>query len=171
MYKHDKNSKRRIITKGTSLMVTKDKRIVIAYIGGGSVSYGWKIFSELAAEEICAEVRLYDVDKQLALANETIGNKLREHPDCKSDIIYLASETPEDALANADIVIMSFTQGSIEEMVTEMHLPETYGIYQAVGEQTGPSGLIRALKTLPVYIKYTELIKKICPEEIGRAHV
>ncbi len=89
MYRHDKHSnrsnhsRRRIITKGTGLMVTKDKRIVIAYIGGGSVNYGWKIFSELAAEEICAEVRLYDVDKQLALANETIGNKLREHPDCK----------------------------------------------------------------------------------------
>lgn len=68
-------------------MVIKDKRTVIAYIGGGSVNYGWKLFSELAAEEICATVQLYDVDKQLALANETIGNKLREHPDCKSDII------------------------------------------------------------------------------------
>lgn len=152
------------ITKGTRFMVTKDKRTVIAYIGGGSVNYGWKLFSELAAEEICATVQLYDVDKQLSLANETIGNKLREHPDCKSDIIYLASETPEDALKNADIVILSFTQGSIEEMTTEMHLPETYGIYQAAGEQTGPSGVIKALKTLPVYIKYTELIKKICPD-------
>lgn len=157
-------SKRSIITKGTRLMGIKDKRTVIAYIGGGSVNYGWKLFSELAAEDICATVQLYDTDKQLALANETIGNKLREHPDCKSDIIYLASETPEDALKNADIVIMSFTQGSMEEMVTEMHLPETYGIYQAVGEQTGPSGVIKALKTLPVYIKYAELIKKICPE-------
>ena len=152
------------IMKGTRFMVTKDKRTVIAYIGGGSVNYGWKLFSELAAEEICATVQLYDVDKQLSLANETIGNKLREHPDCKSDIIYLASETPEDALKNADIVILSFTQGSMEEMVTEMHLPETYGIYQAAGEQTGPSGVIKALKTLPVYIKYTELIKKICPD-------
>ena len=53
-------------------MVTKDKRTVIAYIGGGSVNYGWKLFSELAAEEICATVQLYDVDKQLSLANETI---------------------------------------------------------------------------------------------------
>lgn len=145
-------------------MFNKDKRTTIAYIGGGSVNYGWKLFSELAAEEIYATVQLYDIDKQLSLANEVIGNKLREHPDCKSDIIYLAVDTPEDALKNADIVILSFTQGSMEEMVTEMHLPETYGIYQAVGEQTGPSGVIKALKTLPIYIKYTELIKKICPE-------
>ncbi|MGN0675314.1 MAG: alpha-glucosidase/alpha-galactosidase [Oscillospiraceae bacterium] len=145
-------------------MFNKDKRTTVAYIGGGSVNYGWKLFSELACEEIYATVQLYDADKQLALANEVIGNKLRENPDCKSDIIYLAVDTPEDALKNADIVILSFTQGSMEEMVTEMHLPETYGIYQSAGEQTGPSGVIKALKTLPVYIKYTELIKKICPE-------
>ncbi len=150
--------------KGIRPMTANDNRIVIAYIGGGSVNFGWKLFSELAAEEIRATVQLYDIDKQLSLANETIGNKLRENPDCKGDIIYLASDTPEDALKNADVVILSFTQGSMEEAVTEMHLPETYGIYQAVGEQTGPSGVIRALKTLPVYIKYTELIKKICPE-------
>lgn len=145
-------------------MFNKDKRTTIAYIGGGSVGYGWKFFSELAAEEIYATVQLYDIDKQLSLANEVIGNKLREHPDCISDIIYLAVDTPEDALKNADIVILSFTQGSMEEMVTEVHLPETYGIYQSVGEQTGPSGVIKALKTLPIYIKYTELIKKLCPE-------
>ncbi|MBP1561666.1 MAG: alpha-glucosidase/alpha-galactosidase [Oscillospiraceae bacterium] len=145
-------------------MFNKDKRTNIAYIGGGSVNFGWKLFSELAAEEIYATVQLYDVDKQLSLSNEVIGNKLREHPDCKSDIIYLAVDTPEEALKNADIVILSFTQGSLEEAVTEMHLPETYGIYQSVGEQTGPSGVIKALKTLPIYIKYTELIKNICPD-------
>lgn len=153
-----------IYSKGIPLMFTKDKRTTIAYIGGGSMNYGWKLFSELASEEIYATVQLYDIDKQLSLANEVIGNKLREHPDCKSDIIYLAAEKPEDALKNADVVILSFTPGTIEEMVTEMHLPETYGIYQSVGEQTGPSGIIKALKILPVYIKYTEMIKKICPE-------
>lgn len=145
-------------------MTANDKRMVIAYIGGGSVNFGWKLFSELAAEELCAEVRLYDVDKQLSLANETIGNKLRENPDCKGDIIYISSETPEDALKNADVVLLSFTEGTMEETVAEIHLPETYGIYQAVGEQTGPSGIIRALKTLPSYIKYTGLIKEICPD-------
>ena len=145
-------------------MFSKDKRTNIAYIGGGSFNFGWKLFSELAAEEIYATMQLYDPDKQLSLSNEAIGNKLRESPDCKSDIIYVASDTPEEALRGADIVILSFTQGTVEESVTEMHLPETYGIYQSVGELTGPSGVIRSLKTLPVYIKYAEMIKKVCPD-------
>jgi alpha-galactosidase len=145
-------------------MNSNDNRIKIAYIGGGSVNFGWKLLSEFAGEEISAEIRLYDADKQLALANEVIGNKMRENPDCKSDIIYLAVDTAEEALKNADFVILSFTQGTLEEMVSEMHLPETYGIYQSSGESTGPSGIMRALKTLPFYIKYGEMIKKLCPE-------
>lgn len=141
-----------------------NKRVNIAYIGGGSVNFGWKLFSDFANEEICATVNLYDIDKQLSLANEVIGNKFREHPECKSDIIYLAVETPEEALKNADFVVLAFAQGDLEETVSELNLPEAYGIYQSIGDQTGPSGIIKALKTLPVYIKYTELIKQFCPD-------
>lgn len=143
--------------------MNNNKRVNIAYIGGGSVNFGWKLISDFAGEEICATVNLYDIDKQLSLANEVIGNKLRESSSCRSDIIYLAVDTPEEALKNAEIVILAFSQGTMEELVSELSLPETYGIYQSTGEHTGPSGVIKALKTLPVYIKYTEMIKKLCP--------
>ncbi len=145
-------------------MLGKDNHITIAYIGGGSFDFGWKLFSALAAEEICAVVQIYDTDRQTALSNEAIGNKLREAPDCKGDIIYVASESPEEALKNAEIVILSINIGTAEESAAEIHLPEKYGIYQSVGEQTGPAGIIKALKTLPVYIGYAEMIKNICPE-------
>ena len=138
----------------------KYEGINIAYIGGGSMDFGWKFFSELAAEELYATVNLYDRDKQLSLTNEVIGNKLRENPECKSDIIFLASDTPEEALKSADIVIMSISPGDLEESVAELTLPEAYGIYQSTGEQAGPASIIRALKTLPEYIKYAELIKR-----------
>lgn len=144
--------------------MNKNDRITIAYIGGGSMDFGWKFFSELAAEELYATVNLYDRDKQLSLTNEVIGNKLRENPECKSDIIFLASDTPEEALKSADIVIMSISPGDLEESVAELTLPEAYGIYQSTGEQAGPASIIRALKTLPEYIKYAELIKKYCPD-------
>ena len=68
--------------------MNNNKRIKIAYIGGGSYNFGWKLFSELAAEEICATINLYDKDKQLSLTNEVIGNNLRDNPRCKSDIVF-----------------------------------------------------------------------------------
>jgi len=95
-----------------------NKNITIAYIGGGSMNFGWKLIGELAGEEqLGGTVHLYDIDKQLSLANEVIGNKLRENPSNKSNLIYLAVDTMEEALRNADFVILSINQGTLEEMV------------------------------------------------------
>ncbi|MGN1305028.1 MAG: alpha-glucosidase/alpha-galactosidase [Oscillospiraceae bacterium] len=143
--------------------MNNDKRIKIAYIGGGSFNFGWKLFSELAAEEICATVNLYDKDKQLSLTNEVIGNNLREDPRCKSDIIFLACDSPEDALKDADIVLMSISRSSADDEAALHSIIEKYGIIQTSGEQTGPIGVINALRILPDHIKYAELIKKHCP--------
>lgn len=144
--------------------MNKDKRTIIAYIGGGSVNFGWRFFSELASEEIYATVNLYDISKDRSLANEVIANNLREVKGCKSDIVYIACDTPKEALRNADIVVMSFSQGSIEEMSDIHTIPEAYGIYQSTGECAGPASIINALITLPEYMKYAKLIKELCPD-------
>jgi len=144
-------------------MPSGEKRVNIAYIGGGSVGFGWSLLAGLAGEEICASVRLYDIDKQLSLANEVIGNKFREYPESKGDVIYLASDTPEETLKGAQIVILSFSPGTMDEKAAEISLPERYGIYHSSGKHTGPSGIIKALKNIPMCIKYAELVKKICP--------
>lgn len=138
-------------------------RIKIAYIGGGSARFGWRFMSELAAEEIKGTVSLYDIDKKQSLRNEVIGNKLREQSGCKSDIIYIAADNPEECLRDADFVILSISVGSIEDYISDLHLPEMYGIYQSFGENTGPSGIMRALRTLPVYADYARKIREFCP--------
>lgn len=128
------------------------------------MNFGWKLIAELAGEEqLSGTVHLYDTDKQLSLANEVIGNKLRENISNKSNLIYLATDTMEEALHNADFVILSISQGTLEEMVSDIHLPEMFGIYQSVGETVGPGGVVRAVRTLPVYIKIAETIKNYCP--------
>lgn len=141
------------------------KEITIAYIGGGSMNFGWRLMGELASEEqLSGIVRLYDADKSLALVNEAVGNRMREDADCKSGLIYLAVDTLDEALRGADFVIASINQGSLDEMVSDIHLPEMYGVYQAVGESTGPGGISRAIRTIPFYFELGEKIKKLCPE-------
>ena len=44
-----------------------DKYLKIAYIGGGSRAWARKLMCDLAvADDICGEVRLYDIDKAAA---------------------------------------------------------------------------------------------------------
>jgi len=137
----------------------------IAYIGGGSRGWAWGFMSDLAAEEsLCGTVKLYDIDFNAALDNEKIGNRLSERTDAKSHWRYKAVENISDALNGADFVVISIMPGTFDEMESDVHAPEEYGIYQSVGDTTGPGGLVRALRTIPMYAEIAENIKRYCPE-------
>ena len=136
----------------------------IAYIGGGSRGWAWALMSDLASEEkLSGEVRLYDIDHAAARQNEVIGNRLSGYKDIKGDFRYKAVGTLKEALDGADFVVISILPGTFDEMASDVHAPEQYGIYQSVGDTVGPGGIVRALRTLPMYIEFAEGIKKYCP--------
>lgn len=139
--------------------------IKIAYIGGGSRGWAWGLMSDLAkADDICGEVALYDIDLKAAKDNEIIGNKFKELEDCKSEWNYKAYEKIGDALTGADFVVISILPGTFEEMESDVHTPEKYGIYQSVGDTSGPGGIVRALRTIPMFEEIALAIKEFCPQ-------
>ena len=143
----------------------KAENIKIAYIGGGSRGWAWGFMSDLAAaDDISGTVYLYDIDKQAAKNNEVIGNKYNELEDAKSHWDYKAVDTIGEALKGADFVIISILPGTFDEMESDVHTPEKYGIYQSVGDTSGPGGIIRAMRTLPIYEGFALEIKKHCPD-------
>lgn len=137
----------------------------IAYIGGGSRGWAWGLMSDLAAcDDISGEVYLYDIDYEAAQHNEKIGNMYKDLPDAKSKWNYYAVKTAEEALTGADFVILSILPGTFDEMESDVHSPEKYGIYQSVGDTSGPGGIVRAMRTIPMYEEIAENIKKFCPD-------
>lgn len=134
------------------------KKIKIAYIGGGSRGWAWKLMDDLSkAGDLCGEVCLYDIDFAAAQANEKIGALAGQN------FTYTACATPREALSGADFVIISILPGTFDEMESDVHTPEKYGIYQSVGDTTGPGGLVRALRTIPMFQQIAEYIKEFCP--------
>ena len=78
--------------------------IKIAYIGGGSRGWAWRLMSDLAMEpELSGTVSLYDIDYQAAYNNQLIGNRLSERPDVKGKWTYEAVKSLEQALTGADL--------------------------------------------------------------------
>jgi len=138
--------------------------INIAYIGGGSMGWAWGLMSDLAIQELLSgTVKLYDIDYPAAKRNEIIGNLLQKNECTKSSWSYSAVRTIEQALTGADFVIISILPGTFDEMEADVHLPEKYGIYQSVGDTVGPGGIIRALRTIPMYVEIGEAIKRWAP--------
>ena len=140
------------------------KNVKIAYIGGGSRGWAWGLMSDLAtAGDISGSVYLYDIDYDAAKANETIGNKYNDAEGAISEWTYKAVKTSKEAYEGADFVVISILPGTFDEMESDVHTPEKYGIYQSVGDTTGPGGIVRAMRTIPMYEEIAEEIKKYCP--------
>lgn len=143
----------------------KAEKIKIAYVGGGSRGWAWGLMSDLAsAPDISGDVALYDIDMKAAKDNAIIGNKFSKVPGAKSDWHYDAAATLDEALTGADFVVISILPGTFDEMESDVHTPEKYGIYQSVGDSVGPGGVIRALRTIPMMQQIADGVRKCCPK-------
>ena len=143
----------------------KVSNLKIAYIGGGSRGWAWGLMSDLAVcDDISGDIYLYDIDFEAAKANEVIGNKFRYAEGAKSVWNYKAVHTIEESLQGADFVVISILPGTFDEMESDVHAPEKYGIYQSVGDTAGPGGIVRAMRTVPMFEYIGKKIRECCPE-------
>ena len=139
--------------------------VQIAYIGGGSRGWAWTFMTDLALDDaISGTIRLYDIDPAAANNNELIGNHLSERKDVIGKWNYTTCNTIEEALTGCDFIVISILPGTFDEMDSDVHLPERLGIYQAVGDTAGPGGIVRALRTIPMFVDIAKDIKKYAPE-------
>lgn len=144
---------------------SKRNNINIAYIGGGSKNWARMLMCDLALQEdLSGTVRLYDIDQNAAELNRELGNMLARHPGVKSDWTYEVAGSLKEALTGADFVVISILPGTFEEMRSDVHTPEKYGIYQSVGDTVGPAGLMRALRTIPMYREFALQIRDHAPD-------
>lgn len=143
----------------------KASGIKLAYIGGGSRGWAHRLLIDLALEDsLSGTIDLYDIDHQAAQENARMGNDLWARPDAKGRWTCRAVAGLAEALDGADLVIISILPGTFAEMASDVHAPEKYGIYQSVGDTVGPGGLMRALRTIPIYVEFAEAIRKYSPD-------
>lgn len=138
--------------------------IQIAYIGGGSRGWAWTFMTDLAMDgQIAGTIRLYDIDREAAKVNEIIGNTLMGREDVCGRWSFEVRDSLEEALTGADFVVISILPKTFDEMETDVHMPERLGIYQSVGDTAGPGGMMRALRTLPMFVEFANAIRDYCP--------
>lgn len=141
------------------------KKIKICYIGGGSKMWARIFMSDLALSEgLGGEIALYDIDHEAARRNAAIGGYINASPAALSKFDYRVYEHIGEALRGSDFVIISILPGTFVEMRSDVHAPEKYGIYQSVGDTAGPGGVLRAMRTVPIYEGFARAIREHAPQ-------
>lgn len=139
--------------------------IKIAYIGGGSRAWAPELMSDLAlSPHLSGEIALYDIDHAAAAANVNVGNAIFGHARARSRFDVNAVESVDDALDGADFVVLSIEPGPITMRYADLVIPAKYGIPQTVGDTTGPGGILRALRVVPIYEEFAHRIMARCPD-------
>jgi alpha-galactosidase len=135
----------------------------ITIIGGGSYSWGPTFLRDffITPELRGATIVLHDIlperlERVFALAQKMCA-------DFRLDYQLEKTLVLEEALRDADYVILTITTGRLEAMRPDLEIPARFGIRQAVGDTTGPGGLARALRNIPVVVQIAEKVNELCP--------
>lgn len=138
--------------------------VKVCIIGGGSRLWAIQFLKDLTLQDkVRVHVALYDIDKEAAFSNERVASEIfRINGKEKQLSVSVADSLPE-GLLDADFVIIAIEPGAIEIRQADLEEPEAVGILQTVGDTTGPGGLMRARRALPLFFDFAREIERYCP--------
>ena len=137
----------------------------IAYIGAGSASFGRRFISDVLTRPALAEgtLTLMDIDPEQLDAMTALARKMARQLDVPTKIE--ATTERRRALEGADYVVATINApGGIEARKRERRISQKYGVDQAVGCTTGPGGVFRTLRYVPVMLDICRDMEDLCPD-------
>lgn len=136
----------------------------ITFLGAGSTVFAKDLLTDILTFPELAEstIALHDIDQVRLETTLKVGRGVAEalgvNPKIKT---YLDRRA---ALDGADYAIGMFQVGGFEPCtVTDFEIPKKFGLHQTIGDTLGIGGIMRALRTIPVYLEMCKDMEELCP--------
>jgi len=135
----------------------------VVYLGAGS-SFFARLFADIlnipGADK--GEMALVDVDaERLELAHQ-LGERIVS--TLGKNWSLSATADRRAVLSGADYVICSVEVHGLESVSSDYEIPARYGVRQCIGDTTGPGGVMKALRTAPVFLGALKDVEELCPD-------
>jgi alpha-galactosidase len=135
----------------------------IVIVGAGSIAFTPAILSGF-----CVDPRYHDATIGLVDVNQETLDLIAAYTRRVSDEFSLnwkveASIDRREVLKDADVVTASIGVGGLTAWEMDVDIPYQYGIIQPVGDTSGPGGLGRALRHIPVLVGIAKDMEDLCP--------
>lgn len=138
---------------------------VITFIGAGSTVFAKNLLTDILSfpELSNAEIRLYDINEERLQTSEVVAHRLAQTLGIQPTII--ATLDRERALDGADYAINMIQVGGYQPAtVTDFEIPKKYGLRQTIADTLGIGGIMRALRTIPVFLDMARDMERLCPD-------
>jgi alpha-galactosidase len=139
----------------------------IAFIGAGSTVFAQNLMGDILSypELAASTLALHDIDADRLHTSEVVAHKVAEALGAQPTIE--ATTDRRHALAGADYVISMFqVAGYKPGTVTDFEIPKKYGLRQTIADTLGIGGIMRGLRTIPVFLDICRDMEQLCPDAL-----
>lgn len=138
----------------------------IAFIGAGSFGFTRGLVRDILTFPALADstLALMDIDEERLNFIRAGVDKIIAAGNYPAKVISTLDRA--EALDGADGVIITILQGGVDVFRSDIEIPAKYGVDINVGDTRGPSGIFRALRTIPVMLDICRDIERLCPQAI-----
>lgn len=135
----------------------------IAFIGAGSFGFTRKLIRDVLTFPLLQDstLALMDVNPERLDYAKRAAERLVEEAGTPTKVV--ATLDRREALEGADAVLCTILAGGVDVWKHDVLIPEKYGISINVGDTRGPSGIFRALRTIPVMLDICRDIEEVAP--------
>ncbi|MCE5322952.1 alpha-galactosidase [bacterium] len=135
----------------------------IAFIGAGSFLFTRDLVRDILTFPALADttIALMDIDNERLDFVKNAVDTIIESGNYSAKVI--ATTDRSEALKDADGVVITILQGGVDVFRNDVEIPMKYGIDINIGDTRGPSGIFRALRTIPVMLDICRDIERYCP--------
>jgi alpha-galactosidase len=137
----------------------------ITFIGAGSTVFAKSLLGDILSfpELADATISLTDIDPVRLKTSEIVAHKVAAFFDARPKVE--ATLDRRRALDGADYAISMFQVGGYKpSTVIDFEIPKKYGLRQTIADTLGIGGIMRGLRTIPVFLGICQDMEELCPD-------
>lgn len=137
----------------------------ITFIGAGSTVFAKNLLGDILSfpELANSTINLMDIDPERLRTSEIVAHRVAEFFGAKPKIE--ATLDRRRALDGADYAISMFQVGGYKpSTVIDFEIPKKYGLRQTIADTLGIGGIMRGLRTIPVFLDICRDMEELSPD-------
>jgi alpha-galactosidase len=137
----------------------------ITFIGAGSTIFAKNLIGDILSfpELAHSTIHLMDIDPERLRVSEMVAHRVADSLGARPKIE--ATLDRRRALDGADYAISMFQVGGYKpSTVIDFEIPKRYGLRQTIGDTLGIGGIMRGLRTIPIFLSICKDMEELCPD-------
>lgn len=143
------------------------RKLNVAMVGAGSF-FTSSILKDvvLIPGSLGGELRLIDIDAARLEISQKLMTKVLEESGESDKWVIRTSTNRRELLTGIDYIINTIEVSGVECVRFDNDIPLEFGVSQNIGDTIGPGGLMKGLRTIPVWLEILRDAEELCPRAV-----